>query len=1341
MIERGVAQYASTGLQGGSARLASNVWGSDQGQMRQYFQPSGVGEFSYKETFPKSNYTLGEVTKERQPILAQIIETWTLFENANVFTKILPFVRTDNLRLQYDKITFLPTIAQRTAERSLPRTVESKRMTIREVLERNAIGLEFNYAMLTTPEGQNYYQHALGQIRNAVDEGNALNILNELQTCFSPWRVFEDRYKNYRGRTMREIMEDERFYFGIFQREAGPFELLDTVIERKQQMYRGRGNTYIMPKELLMYVTQVPDRNKLYYLGGQEALDTYNQGPAGVTADGRGNVIVLVNCFMVDNQRPLDPLKSYVTYGEWNEFRDLKRGGNYRDHFDAERWMAIYNIDDDSWNTISTDYVIDNCCRFDEESGEPLGINHARVARHTIEYTPSEMRDSYHFLMKQANGKMDLMPCRYMGQISLESNTLKDIWTFAECAVEKMTDLHTTFATSKMKGVIDGGMEALRYIENLPYDDEANAWITHVRDENQAKYGLSRHGGPSAFASTFPTELFGQNHNSSWDLPTTALGGAWPNRHQLPFGFGHIGGFMSIADAYAEAGTPEKFAARYHFNGGMAKKVHRFVHFLQQYVSYCKQFFHESPAVDESYAMPWWLHPTAMHTLWDAVVGPQHRLPYHVRPNGRDRGAAATAVPASQAAVNLLGMSKQASRFLDDYLLGRTNTIEVVEQTRHIQAYLGAGVPTNKSVVFDPQQRVIVDEGRPESKAINLQNAAAANHLLERLPAFTRVFYRKYDGQNVAQASNTFFGPDAPPNSLFLANGLNVRVVTLDEGSYGNQPAMHKTVTMARDLLLALEYHTLQDELFVPPRVGPPRAIQSANVVSNEAIRALLLIAMATVRIGKDADSEDLAVQAAQAQRILDVYNMVIEPFLPKAVLMAPGALGTDRATGTLSHIPDPPLFINRFRDEAMRALRRSTPDNPFKYEVPERIDDTVEFMKRVLAKRDEAIAQMNRVDPGPGRSSQFSIQDYLPSPLVYSPKQLVTHYDWAFGTGAGNVVPVALMASTDSPIVPMSVVIEQSNARAVKAALANPSESTIKPLHASLIPDGIGMGAPIHHNSIVVHMQRERLISQDKIRSARQAAADSVGAPGRHPTPMDVDMQDVMLMDPIAPPMRHQVGGQRLTFQERMAVTDGVEPEGYIPSTGRKRVPARQGGRQVHGTTFSRAVHPDSYDRARDEQESDSKRLKSFAGIDTNLHDMLLTNNFVQAWKQVDRHTESTLIKWTSKLFLLCPFNSHVLKNWAHRDLMVPIRALIFRFCVLGTYSIIKEFFGYLISLKMHLIISCRSKQDSRPDAPGSGAKLHNPNSLTQYSQEQPLHLVRGRQAASLLLAVRLLH
>lgn len=68
-----------------------------------------------------------------------------------------------------------------------------------------------------------------------------------------------------------------------------------------------------MHKKLLVYNTQVPEQNTEYWIGGPEAVSNFKRGAEGVTTDGRGNVIVTVETYMVENMRPLDPLKRYAS--------------------------------------------------------------------------------------------------------------------------------------------------------------------------------------------------------------------------------------------------------------------------------------------------------------------------------------------------------------------------------------------------------------------------------------------------------------------------------------------------------------------------------------------------------------------------------------------------------------------------------------------------------------------------------------------------------------------------------------------------------------------------------------------------------------------------------------------------------------------------------------------------------------------------------------------------------------------------------------------------------------------------------------------------------------------
>lgn len=74
------------------------------------------------------------------------------------------------------------------------------------------------------------------------------------------------------------------------------------------------------------------------------------------------------------------------------------------------------------------------------------------------------------------------------------------------------------------------------------------------------------------------------------------------------------------------------------------------------------------------------------------------------------------------------------------------------------------------------------------------------------------------------------------------------------------------------------------------------------------------------------------------------------------------------------------------------------------------------------------------------------------------------------------------------------------------------------------------------------------------------------------------------------------------------------------------------------------------------------------------NLANELQNENLVSTWDQVDADSSiNDLDKWCIKLYLLSPFNSKVLLNWARRNLWVPVGAILFRCATLGTQTVLK--------------------------------------------------------------------
>jgi hypothetical protein len=115
-----------------------------------------------------------------------------------------------------------------------------------------------------------------------------------------------------RGRAMKNIQENDRFFFGLFQREDNPWQLLDSEITRIQRKFRGEGNVYVTHSKLKEYSTQVIARQTEFWRGGQDAVNRVDAGPDAVTTDGRGNRIITVDTYNVEGQPEIDVLKNTI---------------------------------------------------------------------------------------------------------------------------------------------------------------------------------------------------------------------------------------------------------------------------------------------------------------------------------------------------------------------------------------------------------------------------------------------------------------------------------------------------------------------------------------------------------------------------------------------------------------------------------------------------------------------------------------------------------------------------------------------------------------------------------------------------------------------------------------------------------------------------------------------------------------------------------------------------------------------------------------------------------------------------------------------------------------------
>jgi len=381
------------------------------------------------EGYPISEMTVAQAKSLESTPLTRVFELWTFFDNVSVFSQIMPIIKTNHLHHEIEKVSQKVGFTRHAPERTRAHTLQQRRSRYSIHLNRFNIGVELLSQSFETDEGKNMYVRDLQAMRLSYLESNAIRTIIELQTCQTPWRDPTKRYGNAKtltSDTLKTALELEKSFFGIFQREAGAFELLDTIINKAQEHVQGAdGDTYVSPhcffadhshasryimsKALINFNTQVLDESKYYMYGGPEAVARFRNGPNDITQDGRGNGIVTFRCYEMDGEPPLKPLLEFVDLMTYFSTRDIRLNERYDEAYESsQRTVMVFDIDRDQWAPISTRYVLENSHRFDPATGAPYGFEHPVVNRHDVDYTNGQLNDSYVVYLRTHHSSMGL---------------------------------------------------------------------------------------------------------------------------------------------------------------------------------------------------------------------------------------------------------------------------------------------------------------------------------------------------------------------------------------------------------------------------------------------------------------------------------------------------------------------------------------------------------------------------------------------------------------------------------------------------------------------------------------------------------------------------------------------------------------------------------------------------------------------------------------------------------------------------------------------------------------------------------------------------------------------
>ena len=467
-----------------------------------------------------TSWTLPEALRGENPEMAQRFEMWSILADSFYTKVLLPIKKTNKMKIAMTRWIFLPSLAQPTPERGRVRILENRQTETRRTLERFAIGMELPYAFLTTEYGMKIYETQLMQMRQAVEETNAFGVIHAILSCWDAVKDFEARYKSFRDKSLWDMMEWERFLFGIIQKHETPLEALGGEISKIMRQYGGKADTWLMHEKIMIYVTQVPEMYTRFFLGGERAVRTLKEGKDAFQRDARGNRIYEVRTYDIGLKTPIDILKKYVTYGEYNLAFDTKRGksSEYKRYASHHRDIAFYDAHKNDWHTVGLKWMKDNCNRIDKKTGKLMSTAHPAVKRYTVSLDDKLKRDSLHYYTKNAKGENVLVACEYFGQILKPYFEVSDIVNLADTALQGMKDISTKYEKGQVVTILTGLTEAVSAIEAIPYNDTVDAYLRFLVEDN-LKRPLSTHTGATGLKPLEVIQEMGRNAYGSLDLP------------------------------------------------------------------------------------------------------------------------------------------------------------------------------------------------------------------------------------------------------------------------------------------------------------------------------------------------------------------------------------------------------------------------------------------------------------------------------------------------------------------------------------------------------------------------------------------------------------------------------------------------------------------------------------------------------------------------------------------------------------------------------------------------------------------------------------------------------
>jgi hypothetical protein len=328
-------------------------------ELEKNYSDQNAATYNFPEAF------IGQSTQLQATISSLIYkpQTWQT-------TVALPLRSVQGVHVEWNEVKFNEAPLGRTPNQGTSRLLTASKRRYQDRLVRRGIALLLESDFFSTPEGQRHFAEQLKSIANCVQETMNMDVIFKLIST-----------KNYDLEFTRDsLVQPQLNLHQVYKHTVDMFAILqkmddglDYAVEQSKSLmlrYGVEADTFIIPPEVSLYMALVPDRRKIYMIGGAQAPAEFNAGAKGFETDSFRNMGVVVNR-PLDSMGNLGPdsqaLRREVAIGEYYrvDFNEIKDGSEtiyiYDENKDdlvaltkdqlekaslADAWKTNFNDDD-----------------------------------------------------------------------------------------------------------------------------------------------------------------------------------------------------------------------------------------------------------------------------------------------------------------------------------------------------------------------------------------------------------------------------------------------------------------------------------------------------------------------------------------------------------------------------------------------------------------------------------------------------------------------------------------------------------------------------------------------------------------------------------------------------------------------------------------------------------------------------------------------------------------------------------------------------------------------------------------------------------------------------------